>query len=48
MTTVTKGGVQIFCKDRGPKSAQPIVFHRGWLLSSDNWGIQMLLFGGAS
>ncbi|MCA0359418.1 MAG: hypothetical protein LCH78_21660, partial [Proteobacteria bacterium] len=26
----TKDGVQIFYKDWGPKSAQPIVFHHGW------------------
>jgi non-heme chloroperoxidase len=49
MTTVTtKDGVQIFYKDWGPKSARPIVFHHGWLLSSDDWENQMLFFGGAS
>ena len=38
MTSVTtKDGVQIFYKDWGPKSAQPIVFHHGWPLSSDDW-----------
>ncbi|MCA0359352.1 MAG: alpha/beta hydrolase, partial [Proteobacteria bacterium] len=26
----TQDGVQIFYKDWGPKSAQPIVFHHGW------------------
>jgi non-heme chloroperoxidase len=45
MTTVTtKDGVQIFYKDWGPKSAQPIVFHHGWPLSSDDWDAQMLYF----
>jgi non-heme chloroperoxidase len=47
MTTVTtKDGVQIFYKDWGPKSAQPIVFHHGWPLSSDDWDAQMLYFVG--
>ena len=47
MTTVTtKDGVQIFYKDWGPKSAQPIVFHHGWLLSADDWDAQMLYFVG--
>lgn len=45
MTTVTtKDGVQIFYKDWGPKTAQPIVFHHGWPLSSDDWDAQMLYF----
>jgi non-heme chloroperoxidase len=45
MTHVTtKDGVQIFYKDWGPKSAQPIVFHHGWPLSSDDWDAQMLFF----
>jgi non-heme chloroperoxidase len=47
MTTVTtKDGVQIFYKDWGPKSAQPIVFHHGWPLSADDWDTQMLYFVG--
>jgi non-heme chloroperoxidase len=47
MTTVTtKDGVQIFYKDWGPKSAQPIVFHHGWPLSADDWDVQMLYFVG--
>jgi len=47
MTSVTtKDGVQIFYKDWGPKSAQPIVFHHGWPLSSDDWETQMLFFVG--
>ncbi|MDK4718710.1 alpha/beta hydrolase [Rhizobium sp. CNPSo 3968] len=40
----TKDGVQIFYKDWGPKDAQPIVFHHGWPLSSDDWDTQMLFF----
>jgi non-heme chloroperoxidase len=43
MTTVTtKDGVQIFYKDWG--RGQPIVFHHGWPLSSDDWDAQMLFF----
>lgn len=40
----TKDGVDIFFKDWGSKSAQPIVFHHGWPLSSDDWDAQMLFF----
>jgi len=40
----TKDGVEVFFKDWGPKSAQPIVFHHGWPLSSDDWDAQMLFF----
>ncbi len=40
----TKDGVEIFFKDWGPKDAQPIVFHHGWPLSSDDWDAQMLFF----
>ncbi|WP_425376158.1 alpha/beta fold hydrolase [Rhodoplanes roseus] len=40
----TKDGVEIFYKDWGPKGAQPIVFHHGWPLSSDDWDAQMLFF----
>jgi len=43
-TITTKDGVEIFFKDWGPKSAQPIVFHHGWPLSSDDWDAQMLFF----
>src|SRR5947207_284575 len=47
MTSVTtKDGVQIYYKDWGPKSAQPIVFHHGWPLSSDDWEAQMIFFIG--
>ncbi len=40
----TKDGIEIFYKDWGPKDAQPIVFHHGWPLSSDDWDAQMLFF----
>ena len=40
----SKDGTQIFYKDWGPKDAQPIVFHHGWPLSSDDWDNQMLFF----
>ena len=40
----TDNGTQIFFKDWGPKNAQPIVFHHGWPLSSDDWDNQMLFF----
>ena len=47
MTTVTtRDGVQIFYKDWGPRTAQPIFFHHGWPLSSDDWDAQMLYFVG--
>ena len=38
----TKDGVEIFYKDWG--HGQPIVFHHGWPLSSDDWDTQMLFF----
>jgi non-heme chloroperoxidase len=40
----TKDGTQIFFKDWGPKDAQPIVFHHGWPLSSDDWDAQLMFF----
>ena len=40
----TNDGVEIFYKDWGPKNAQPIMFHHGWPLSSDDWDTQMLFF----
>ena len=43
-TVTTKDGVEIYYKDWGPKDAQPIVFHHGWPLSSDDWDTQMLYF----
>ncbi|WP_338886816.1 alpha/beta hydrolase [Aeromonas rivipollensis] len=38
----TDDGTQIFYKDWG--RGQPIVFHHGWPLSSDDWDAQMLFF----
>ena len=35
-TITTKDGTEIYYKDWGPKSAQPIVFHHGWPLSGDD------------
>jgi non-heme chloroperoxidase len=43
-TITTKDGTEIFYKDLGPRSAQPIVFHHGWPLSADDWDAQMLYF----
>jgi non-heme chloroperoxidase len=40
----TSDGVQIYYKDWGPKTAQPIVFHHGWPLSADDWDAQMMFF----
>src|ERR1700728_1972304 len=42
MFVKTKDGVEIFYKDWG--KGQPIVFHHGWPLSSDDWDAQMLFF----
>ena len=41
-TVKTKDGTEIYYKDWG--SGQPIVFHHGWPLSSDDWDTQMLYF----
>ncbi|KQV36356.1 alpha/beta hydrolase [Rhizobium sp. Root1204] len=41
-TVKTKDGVEIFYKDWG--TGQPIVFHHGWPLSSDDWDAQMIFF----
>jgi non-heme chloroperoxidase len=43
-TITTKDGVQIFFKDWGPRTGQPIVFHHGWPLSGDDWDTQMTYF----
>jgi len=43
-TITTKDNVEIFYKDWGPKTAQPIMFHHGWPLSADDWDTQMLFF----
>jgi non-heme chloroperoxidase len=39
-------GAEIYFKDWGPRDAQPIMFHHGWPLSSDDWDAQMLYFLG--
>jgi non-heme chloroperoxidase len=41
-TVTTDDGVEIFYKDWG--SGQPLVFHHGWPLSSDEWDAQLLFF----
>ena len=41
-TITIKDGTQIFYKDWG--TGQPVVFHHGWPLSSDDWDAQMLFF----
>jgi len=38
----TSDGTEVFYKDWGPKTAQPIVFHHGWPLSADDWDNQMM------
>jgi len=45
-SVTTKDGLQIFYKDLGPRTAQPIVFHHGWPLSSDDWDTQTFYFLG--
>lgn len=43
-TITTKDGVEIFYKDWGPRTGQPVMFHHGWPLSSDDWDAQMMFF----
>ena len=38
----TSDGTEIFYKDWG--TGQPVVFHHGWPLSSDDWDSQMMFF----
>ncbi len=40
----TQDGTDIFYKDWGSETAQPIVFSHGWPLSGDDWDNQMLYF----
>lgn len=40
----TANGTRIFYKDWGPRDAQPVMFHHGWPLSSDDWDNQMMFF----
>ncbi|MPR37256.1 alpha/beta fold hydrolase [Salmonirosea aquatica] len=43
MPTLTiKDGTQLYYKDWG--TGQPLVFHHGWPLSSDDWDAQMIFF----
>ena len=41
-TFTTKDGTELFYKDWG--KGQPVVFHHGWPLSSDDWDAQMMFF----
>src|SRR5262245_28321587 len=41
-TIPLRDGTELYYKDWG--SGQPIVFHHGWPLSSDDWDAQMLFF----
>ncbi|MEU0654719.1 alpha/beta hydrolase [Streptomyces albogriseolus] len=43
-TVKASDGTAIFYKDWGPRDGQPVVFHHGWPLSSDDWDAQMLFF----
>ena len=43
-TIITQDSAEIYFKDWGPREAQPIMFHHGWPLSSDDWDTQMLFF----
>ncbi|CCM77181.1 alpha/beta fold hydrolase [Rhizobium mesoamericanum] len=40
----TDDGIEIFYKDWGARDAQPLMFHHGWPLSSDDWDPQLLFF----
>ncbi|MCR8560339.1 alpha/beta hydrolase [Mucilaginibacter sp. BJC16-A38] len=42
MKIITKDGTEIFYKDWG--TGQPLVFHHGWPLTSDDWDAQMFFF----
>ena len=40
----TSDSTEIFYKDWGPRDAQPVWFHHGWPLSSDDWDNQLMFF----
>ena len=41
-TITTRDGVEIYYKDWGPRSGQPVVLSHGWPLNSDSWESQMI------
>ena len=41
-TFTVKDGTEIYYKDWG--TGQPLVFHHGWPLSSDDWDSQLMFF----
>jgi non-heme chloroperoxidase len=45
-TIAAKDGTTIASKDWGPEDARPVVLHRGWPLSADDWDAPMLFFAG--
>ncbi len=45
-TIITKDGVEIYYKDWGPKTGQPVVLCHGWPLSSDSWESAAFLLAG--
>jgi non-heme chloroperoxidase len=36
-TITTRDGVEIYYKDWGPRTGQPVILSHGWPLSSDSW-----------
>jgi non-heme chloroperoxidase len=42
----TQDGTQIYYKEWGPATGQPVVFSHGWPLSADNWENQMFSLAG--
>ncbi|WP_424448362.1 alpha/beta fold hydrolase [Microbacterium arborescens] len=45
MTYITaEDNTSLYFTDFGPRDAQPIMFHHGWPLSSDDWDAQILYF----
>ncbi|MBW8321777.1 MAG: alpha/beta hydrolase [Arenimonas sp.] len=39
-TITTRDGVEIYYKDWGPKTGQPVILSHGWPLNSDSWEAQ--------